>query len=101
MNTLWVAVVLALPLGVKAPDPADVKPGWLGFGLFLALAVATVLLWLSMRKQLKKVDFVEEPDPEPQPGKQPLATSPLDSHADSPADHRTDPPQDAPERPRA
>ncbi len=65
MNTLWVAVVLALPLGVKAPDPADVKPGWLGFGLFLALAVATVLLWLSMRKQLKKVDFVEEPDPRP------------------------------------
>jgi hypothetical protein len=103
MNTLWVTVVLALPLGVKAPDPADVKPGWLGFGLFLALAVATVLLWLSMRKQLKKVDFVEEPDPdpEPQPGKQPLARSPLDSRADSPADHRTDPPQDAPERPRA
>ena len=101
MNTLWVTVVLALPLGVKAPDPADVKPGWLGFGLFLALAVATVLLWLSMRKQLKKVDFVEEPDPEPQPGKQPLATSPLDSRADLPAGHRTDPPQDAPERPRA
>jgi hypothetical protein len=101
MNTLWVAVVLALPLGVKAPDPADVKPGWLGFGLFLALAVATVLLWLSMRKQLKKVDFVEEPDPEPQPGKHPLATAPLDPHADSPADHRTDPPQDTPERPRA
>ena len=101
MNTLWVTVVLALPLGVKAPDPADVKPGWLGFGLFLALAVATVLLWLSMRKQLKKVDFVEEPDPEPQPGKQPLARSPLDSRADSPADHRTDPPQDAPEPPRA
>ena len=65
MNTLWVAAVLVLPLGVKAPDPADVKPGWLGFGLFLALAVATVLLWLSMRRQLKKVNFVEEPDPEP------------------------------------
>jgi len=67
MNTLWVTVVLALPLGVKAPDPADVKPGWLGFGLFIALAVATFLLWMSMRRQLKKVDFVEEPDPEPKP----------------------------------
>ena len=84
MNTLWVTVVLALPLGVKAPDPADVKPGWLGFGLFLVLAAATVLLWLSMRRQLKKVNFVEEPDPEPEPD--------VTSRADSPAEHRADPP---------
>ena len=28
----------------------------------------TVLLWLSFRKQLKKVDF-EEKEPEPKPGK--------------------------------
>ena len=59
MNILW----LVLPLLDKAPDPADVKPGWLGFGMFIALAVAVVLLWLSMRRQLKKVDFEEEPDP--------------------------------------
>ena len=32
-------------------------------GMFLALAVATVLLWLSFRRQLKKVNFEEEPDP--------------------------------------
>ena len=51
----------------KAPDPEDVKPGWLGFGVFLALAVAVVLLWLSMRKQLKKVDF-EVPGDEPTQG---------------------------------
>jgi len=62
MTTVWLAfVVVGLPLAVKAPDPADVKPGWLGFGMFLALAVATVLLWLSMRRQLKKVNFEEEP----------------------------------------
>jgi len=59
MNTLWVAF---LPLVDKAPDPADVKPGWLGFLMFLALAAAVVLLWLSMRKQLRKIDFEEEPD---------------------------------------
>jgi hypothetical protein len=59
MNTLL--AVLA-PLVDKAPDPADVKPGWLGFGVFLALAVAVAFLWFSMRKQLKKVDFEEEPD---------------------------------------
>ena len=56
---------LLLPLAVKGPDPADVKPGWLGFVMFLALAVATVLLWLSFRKQLKKIDFEEEPDDRP------------------------------------
>jgi hypothetical protein len=59
MNVLWVL----LPLVQKVPDPADVKPGWLGFGMFVALAVAVVLLWLSMRRQLKKIDFEEEPDP--------------------------------------
>jgi len=85
MNTLWVAAVLVLPLGVKAPDPADVKPGMLGFGLFLALAVATVLLWLSMRRQLKKVNFEEEPDPTPSPE----------------GGRQTDPPLDTSEQPRA
>jgi len=60
MNTVWVAV---LPLAAKGPNPADVKPGWLGFAVFLALAAALVLLMLSFVKQLKKVDFVEEPGP--------------------------------------
>ena len=59
MNTLLAVLV---PLVQKGPDPADVKPGWLGFGVFLALAAAVVVLWFSMRKQLKKVDFEEQPD---------------------------------------
>ena len=71
MNMLWFAAVLTTQPGIQAPDPADVKPGWLGFGMFLALAVATVLLWLSMRRQLKKVNFTEEPDPEPESAPEP------------------------------
>ncbi len=59
MNTLLTVLV---PLVQKGPDPADVKPGWLGFGVFLALAAAVVLLWFSMRKQLRKVNFEERPD---------------------------------------
>ena len=59
MNTLLAVIV---PLVDKAPDPADVKPGWLGLGVFLALAVAVAFLWFSLRKQLNKVDFEEEPD---------------------------------------
>ena len=64
MNTVWMIV---LPLAQKVPDPEDVKAGWLGFGVFLALAAAVLLLWLSMRRHLKKVTFEEEPDPGPRP----------------------------------
>ena len=67
MNTLLAVLV---PLAAKSPDPADVKAGWLGFGVFIALAIAVVLLWLSLRKQLRKVDFVEEPDPRKRPAPQ-------------------------------
>lgn len=66
MNTPWLVALLLplLPVLQKAPpDDADVTQGWLGAAMFLFLAVATVLLWLSFRKQLKKVDFEEEPDP--------------------------------------
>ena len=62
MNGSFVLDVV-VPLAQQGPDPADVKQGWLGFGVFLALALAVVLLWLSFRRQLKKVDFVEEPEP--------------------------------------
>jgi len=64
MNTLWLAFG---PLAVTGPDPADVKQGWLGFVVFLALAIAVVLLWLSMRRHLKKINFDEEPDTPRQP----------------------------------
>jgi hypothetical protein len=57
MTVLWTVLV---PLVDEVPDPEDVKPGWLGFGVFLLLAAAVVLLVFSFRKQLKKVDF-EEP----------------------------------------
>jgi hypothetical protein len=57
MMTLWTVL---LPLAQEGPDPADVKPGWLGFGVFLLLVAAVVLLWLSFRKQLGKVNFEEK-----------------------------------------
>ncbi len=64
MSTLLASLpALLLVLAAKGPDPADVKPGWLGFGMFLLLALATVLLWLSFRKQLKKIHFPEDDSP--------------------------------------
>lgn len=58
MSTLLASWLVLVPLAAqKGPNPADVKPGLLGFSVFLALAAATVLLWLSFRKQLKRIDF--------------------------------------------
>ncbi|HSE08626.1 MAG TPA: hypothetical protein VLB29_08160 [Nocardioidaceae bacterium] len=57
MTVLWTVLV---PLADEVPDPEDVKPGWLGFGVFLLLAAAVVFLVFSFRKQLRKVNF-EEP----------------------------------------
>ena len=50
------------PLVDKPPDPSEVGQGWIGFLVFVFLAVATVLLWLSFRRQLRKVDFEEQPE---------------------------------------
>ena len=62
------------------PEPSDVTPGWLGFGFLMALVAATILLWFSMRKQLRKIRFDEDPDaseagkaPAAEPGTEPAA----------------------------
>jgi hypothetical protein len=57
MTAVWTVLV---PLEEKVPDPNDVKPGWLGFVMFLLLLAAVVFLAFSFRKQLRKVSF-EEP----------------------------------------
>lgn len=52
-------------------DPATVGPGLIGLVIFVLLALATFLLWRSMNKQLRKVDFDEGRDePQPEPGTQ-------------------------------
>jgi hypothetical protein len=38
-------------------DPNSVRPGWVALLIVLALGAATVLLWRSMGKQLKRIDF--------------------------------------------
>ncbi len=64
MSTLATLLPLVTFLVVEGPDPEDVKAGWLGFGVFLALAVAVGFLGFSLRKHLRKVDFEEEQTPE-------------------------------------
>lgn len=54
MNTLAVNfVIFAVD---PSPEAADVKAGWIAFGLFLALAVAVILLGMNLNKQLRKTE---------------------------------------------
>ena len=64
------SLTVLVPLAQKI-NPADVKPGWLAFGIFLAMFAAVILLWLSMRKQLKKVNFEEKDPGKKKPGQTP------------------------------
>lgn len=64
------SLTVLAPLAQKI-NPADVKPGWLAFGIFLAMFAAVILLWLSMRKQLKKVNFEEKDKGEQKPDQTP------------------------------
>lgn len=42
------------------PEPEDVKPGWIAFVVVMALVAASILLWLSMRKQLGRIRVPRE-----------------------------------------
>ena len=60
--SIW-TVLAALPfLVVEGPAPEDVKAGWLGFGVWIALVVAVVVLGFSLRRHLNRVNFDEQPD---------------------------------------
>ena len=56
MNTLLSVAATHGPT-VLAVDPAKVKPGWLALVIILLIGLATYLLWRSMNRQLRKVDF--------------------------------------------
>jgi hypothetical protein len=52
------------PLKAPYTDGTLPAPGWLGFGLIMALGVALVFLIRSMNKQLRKVPpSFDEPEP--------------------------------------
>jgi hypothetical protein len=62
MSTFAAQVHAAVVPFVTDPPPngQDVKPGWVALVLVLGLCVITALLWLNMRKQLRKIDFDED-----------------------------------------
>jgi len=59
------AWLLTLPLlvgGAADPVPADqdVRPGWIALVTVLLIATASVLLWFSMRKQIRRIRVPRE-----------------------------------------
>jgi hypothetical protein len=62
--TIGMATAQLVPLA-KELDENKVTPGVLGFIVFALIGGALWLLMKSMTKQLKRVDFVEDPDPAP------------------------------------
>ncbi|WP_067896414.1 hypothetical protein [Actinomadura chibensis] len=53
---------LAAPLAGLPLNDDTVSPGLLGFGVFVVLVIATVFLFRSMGKQLKKIEAPREAD---------------------------------------
>jgi hypothetical protein len=51
------------------PVPADdqVRPGYIALGLMILMCVATFLLWMNMRKQIRKIHFDETDDEKSSP----------------------------------
>lgn len=47
-------------------DPSQVKPGWLGLGVTLAMAVALALLMINFSRRLKRIDVDREQGPDPE-----------------------------------
>ena len=61
MNPLLsLALVRVASLVDKAPEAKDVKAGWLAFGIFLLLILATAFLCLNFLKQLRKAQAAKD-----------------------------------------
>ena len=75
MTSLLTSTVLTilLPLTDTTPEAEDVTPGWIYPLVFFSLVAVTILLWFSMRKQLKKIRFDEDGDTGPSDDQEPPA----------------------------
>ena len=64
MSTLLHAATVVLLGADDKLDPEieeNLTPGWIGALVILGLIVATLLLWLSMRRQFRKIRIEDEP----------------------------------------
>ena len=64
MSTLLHAATVVLLGADDKLDPEieeNLTPGWIGALVILGLIVATLLLWLSMRRQFRKIRIEDDP----------------------------------------
>ena len=59
MTAVDVSILLA-----DSPTPEQVRPGWTAFLIVFLMAVALFFLMWSMIKQFRKVDFIEDDEPD-------------------------------------
>ena len=64
MNVLVTLPLLLARAADPVPAPEDVKPGWIALITVVSLCAASVFLWFSMRKQLRRIQVPRE-DEEP------------------------------------
>ena len=88
MTTVWLTEsLLSLATGLvglatdPVPDPQDVRPGWIALVTVASLCAASLLLWFSMRKQLRRIQVPRE-DEETGPDAGESVTTP-DDQADT------------------
>ena len=57
----WLATVTPTPTPTPVPlDVATVTPGWIGFVVIFAIALATVLLIIDMTRRVRRVRYRSE-----------------------------------------
>ena len=70
MNTVWLsAIALALATD-PVPDAKDVRPGWIALVTVASLCAASLLLWFSMRKQIRRIQVPREDEQAADPADQ-------------------------------
>jgi hypothetical protein len=60
-------LTVIVPLLDEVPEAKDVHTGWWYLLVLGGLIVAMVVIWRSMRKQLGRIQFEEEPAPQKKP----------------------------------
>ena len=61
--TVDAVLTVLVPLLDEVPEAKDVHTGWWYLLVLGGLIVAMVVIWKSMRKQLNRIQFDEEPAP--------------------------------------
>ena len=61
MSSVWLVALSLISWATDpVPEPEDVRPGWIALVTVAALCAASLLLWFSMRKQLRRIQVPRE-----------------------------------------